>query len=210
MITHKELIAIIIASIVLAFSITLVSDMNYFLVTLLGVFILIFINTISKKVAAYYFETKIEIKLWEFKRIGFKPWQKLKRNFPAGLFFPIISKVIFVFLGSLTWMASLVFTPEAKTYKSAKRHGIYSYSELSEGHIGYIAAFGIFINLVFAILAYLIGFSDFAKFSIWFAFFNLIPISNLDGNKIFFGNKVLWSILSIITLIAIVYTFFII
>ncbi|MFH1612733.1 MAG: hypothetical protein ABIB46_03245, partial [bacterium] len=76
--------------------------------------------------------------------------------------------------------------------------------------IAYIAAAGIFVNLLFAFLAYLIGFSEFAKLSIWFAFFNMIPISNLDGNKIFFGSKVLWSFLATITLIALGYTFLVI
>ena len=78
---------------------------------------------------------------------------------------------------------------------------------MTEEHIGLIAASGIFANLFLGIIGYLIGFPLFAKLSIWFAFFNMIPISNLDGNKIFFGNLVLWSFLAIITLIGLGYTF---
>ena len=107
-------------------------------------------------------------------------------------------------------MASLVFDVKAKAYHAAKRHGIYSFSEMTEEHIGRIAAAGIFVNLVLAIAFYFIG-GDFgtlfAKLNILFAFFNMIPISDLDGNKIFFGNLVLWSFLAIVTLIGFLGTF---
>ena len=86
-------------------------------------------------------------------------------------------------------MAPLVFDVRAKIYRTAKRHGIYSFSDVSEDHLAYIAGAGILINLLAAALGYLIGFSEFAKFNIWFAFFNLIPLSNLDGNKIFLETK---------------------
>ena len=46
--------------------------------------------------------------------------------------------------------------------------------------------------------------------NIWFVFFNLIPVSDLDGNKIFFGNNVLWVVLAIVSLIALGYTIFLI
>ncbi len=210
MLNRKEIIAIITASIILAFSITLLSSFNYFLIALLSVFIIIIINTFVKKLAAYYLESDIEVKLWEFKRWGYKPKQYFKKPFPAGVFFPIISKIIFFPFNGFVWMASLVFDVKAKVYKAAKRHGFYSFSEVGENHLAYIAGLGVFANLLFAVLAYVIGFSEFAKFSIWFAFFNMIPISNLDGNKIFFGSKVFWSFLAAITLIAIGYTFLVV
>ena len=107
-------------------------------------------------------------------------------------------------------MASLVFDVKAKAYHAAKRHGIYSFSEMTEEHIGKIAAAGIFVNLLLAFIFYFVG-GDFgilfAKLNIWFVFFNMIPLSDLDGNKIFFGNLVLWSFLAIVTLIGLGYTF---
>ena len=44
----------------------------------------------------------------------------------------------------------------------------------------------------------------------WFAFFNMLPISELDGNKIFFGSIVFWSFLAILTLIGLGYAFLLI
>ena len=210
MINHREILTIISVSIIIAFSITLLSGFASFLVALLSVFALITINVFAKKITGEFFELKTEIKLWEFKRWGYKYNQSFKKNFPAGAIFPIVSRIIFFPLNGFIWMASLVFDVRAKIYRTAKRHGIYSFSDVSEDHLAYIAGAGILINLFAAALGYLLGFSEFAKFSIWFAFFNLIPISNLDGNKIFFGSKVFWSFLAVITLIALGYSFLVV
>src|SRR3989339_631242 len=101
---------------------------------------------------------------------------------------------ISITLGKLKWMASLVFEVKAKTYRAAKRYGVYSFSEMTEYHIALIAASGIIGNLI--------GFPDFSRINIYYAFFNLFPISDLDGNKIFFGSLILWSFITSITLIA--------
>jgi Zn-dependent protease len=155
-------------------------------------------------------ESEIEIKLWEFKRYGFKTNQKWKASFPAGLLIPLISKIVLFPFNGFIWMASLVFDVKPKSYRVSKRHGYYSFSEMTEDHIGYIAASGIILNLLLAIIGYLIGYPLFSKINIWFAFFNMIPISELDGNKIFFGNLSLWNILAILTLIGLGYTIFLV
>jgi len=210
MINKKELLILIITSIVTAFSVTLVKTWNLFLMVLLGVFILLAVNILVKKIMAYFLESEIEIKFWEIRRFGFRTNQYLKTAFPIGAFAPLISKIIFFPLNGFVWMASLVFETKAKAYHAAKRHGIYSFSEMTEEHIGRIAAAGIFVNLLLALAFYFIGGNFgtlFAKLNIWFVFFNMIPISDLDGNKIFFGNLVLWSFLAVLTLIGIGYSF---
>jgi hypothetical protein len=204
MVNGKEIASLVISSIIIAFSITLVKDLNLFLLVLLGVFVLITINIIIKKIMAYFLESEIEIKIWEIKRWGFKTDQYWKRAFPLGAFIPLISRVVLFFLNGFVLMNSLVFDVKAKAYHAAKRHGIYSFSEMTEEHVGRIAAAGIFANLLLAILFYFIGgeFGTlFAELNLWFVFSNMIPISDLDGNKIFFGNLVLWSFLAIVTLI---------
>jgi Zn-dependent protease len=210
MFNTKEIFSIIIVSIFLAFGITLAQDITLFLTILLGVFIVILINALAKKITGYYLDSKVEIRIWEFKRYGFKPHQKWKHVFPAGLLIPLLSKIILFPLNGFLWMASMVFDVNAKKYKAAKRHGIYSFSEITEDQIGIIAASGIIFNLIACVIFYMIGLPLFAKLNIWFVFFNLIPISDLDGNKIFFGNNILWIILGIISLIALGYTFLLI
>jgi len=210
MFNKREIFSIIIVSIVLAFGITLVKEFNTFLLVLLGVFIVILINTLAKKITGFYLDSKVEVKIWEFKRYGFKSHQRLKNPLPAGLIIPLLSKIIFFPLNGFLWMASLVFDVNAKKYKAARRHGIYSFSEITEDQIGIIAAAGIIFNLIAALIFYLIGLPVFAKLNIWFVFFNMLPISDLDGNKIFFGKNIMWIILSIISLISLGYTIFLI
>jgi hypothetical protein len=217
MINRKEIALLVLITIITAFAVALTKnltlDLTLFLFALIGVFLLILVNILVKKTMAYFLESEIEIKLWEIKRFGFRTNQYWKRAFPMGAFMPLISKIFFLSLNGFVWMASLVFDVKAKAYHAAKRHGMYSFSEMTEEHIGRIAAAGIFANLLLAVLFYFIG-GDFgtlfAKLNIWFVFFNMIPISDLDGNKIFFGNLVLWSFLAIVTLIGLGYTFFLV
>jgi len=210
MLTKREITAILVSTIILAFSITLISSISIFLYALLAVFIVILVNLVAKKITSFNLDSEIETSLWEIKRYGVKAHHKFKRPFPLGAFLPILSKLILFPINSFVWMASLVFDVKAKTYRTAKRHGLYKFSEMTEDHIGYIAAAGIGANLVLAIIGYLIGFPLFAKLNIYYAFFNMIPISNLDGNKIFFGNIILWTFLAVITLIGLGYALFLV
>lgn len=211
MLNKKEIIAIAIITLILGFTISLIKSLEVFLYTLLAVFLVIIINISAKKIASFYLDSEIEIKLWEIKRYGFKAHRYFKKPFPAGAFFPIIFTA-FSF-GYLNWMASLVFDVKPKIYRAAKRHGLYTFSEMTEYHLGLIASAGILANLGFAVIGYFIGLPElmnFVKLNILFAFFNMLPLSNLDGNKIFFGSLVLWSFLASIVLIGLFCIIFVI
>ncbi len=208
MLRKKEMIWVLVIGIILSISISMISTWKAFFLTALAIFLILIINIASKKAMAYYLDSEIEISPWEIKRYGFNPGQELKKPFPAGIFLPIIVSALS--LGNLLWMASLIFEIKPKVYRSAKKHGIYSFSEVTESQIGLIAAMGIIANLIFAIVSYLAGWQVFTQLSIWYAFFNMLPISDLDGNKIFFGNLVLWSFLASIMIIAVGYALLII
>ncbi|MFH1326586.1 MAG: hypothetical protein ABIH59_00475 [archaeon] len=205
MINSREFSYIILISIIFAFTISLLKSLEFFLYILLTVFLVIIINILAKKIASFILDSEIEVKLWEIKRYGFKPTSKLKKPFPIGAILPII--ITTLSFGYVYWMASLIFDVKAKVYRAAKRWGLYTFSEMTEWHIGLIAAWGIVANLVFALIGYLIGFSDFARLNIYFAFFNLLPLGELDGNKIFFGSIILWSFLASLVLIGVGYAF---
>ena len=221
MINKKEILIISLVILILSFLLNLLESWTAFLTILLSVFIIIASNIFIKKLLAHYLDSEIEIKLWEVKRVGlsflfwrFKkgghPSHKFKKPFPAGAFFPIISKILFFPFNNFIWMASLVFDVKSKTHKAAKRHGRYLFSEVTESQIGFIAAAGITINLILAIIGYFLGFQTFAQLNIYYAFFNMLPLSNLDGNKIFFGNIVLWSFLASLTLLGLLLSILII
>ena len=203
MLNIKEFSIIIVISIILALTISLIESLELFLYALLTIFLVILVNIFAKKIISFYLESEIEIKLWELKRYGFRTHDYLKKPFHAGAFFPII--ITALTFGYVYWMACLVFETKPKVYRTAKRWGLYSFSEMTERHIGAIASAGIFANLIFGVIGYLIGFPEFARLNLYYAFFNMIPIGNLDGNKIFFGNIVLWSFLAILVLIGLGY-----
>ena len=205
MITKKEVISFLIAVAVITISISLIKTWQILAYTLLAILVIIAINIAAKKAMGYYLDSEIEIKLWEIKRYGFKPEKEFKKPFPAGIFFPIIFSALS--FGNLIWLGSLIFDIKPKIYRAAKRHGLYSFSEITEYQIGLIAAAGVVANLIFAVIFYLVGLPMFSKLSVWLAFFNIIPISDLDGNKIFFGNLILWSFLASIVLIGVAYAF---
>lgn len=206
MFNKKEIVVIGIISIIFAFIFSFAKGINTFFYFFVAIFFVVSINSIAKKISSYYLDSEIEIKFWEVKRYGFKPHKHFKRAFPSGIFFPLITAA--VSSGYFVWMASIIFDVKPKIYRAAKRFGLYSFSEMTEHHIGLIAASGVLINLLFAIIGYLTGFSDFARFNIYYAFFNIIPLSDLDGNKIFFGSVVLWSFLAALILIGLGYVFF--
>ncbi|MEM3091229.1 MAG: hypothetical protein QXU39_01040 [Candidatus Pacearchaeota archaeon] len=208
MINSRELYPIIISTLAISISILLFKNIYAFPTIILSVFLVILVSIIAKKITAFYLDSQIEMKLWTIERYGFSPAQHFKKPFPSGIVFPLIFSLIT--FGKFVWMASLVFDVKPMIYRTAKRHGLYSYSEMTEGHIGFIAAAGIFTNLVFAVIAYLIGFEEISRLSIYFAFFNMIPFSDLDGNKIFFGSMIIWSLLAALVLIGLFYAIFLI
>jgi len=196
MLTKKELGSTILAIIILGFVVSL-SNENFnkvILSSLFSIALIFFINILFKKIAAFYLDTEIELQLWEGERYGITPGAKFKKPFQWGIILPILVKILS--LGYLNWSAIMTFETKGKTYRAAKRHGIYSFSEVTEFQIGLIAAIGLIGSLLGAFVGYLFGFEHFARLSVGFAFFNIIPLSNLDGNKIFFGNTVLWAFLA--------------
>ncbi len=211
MFTSKEIFSVLILTLVFAFAMGLFKSIERFPYLFLIFFIIIVVNVLAKKITSFYLDSEMEIKLWTIERYGFKPSQYLKKPFPAGILFPILtSLLLFGQLGGFIWLASLVFDVKPRVYRAAKRYGLYSYTEMTEDHLGLIAASGVFANLLFAIIGYLLGFPEFSRLSIYFAFFSMIPLSDLDGNKIFFGNLALWSFLATLVLIGLVYAFFLI
>ena len=207
MLNKKEISAVGIVVLIFSLAMSLTEEriegvISFFLLIL----IVIIGNIAAKKIAAFHFDSKIEIKIWEVEQYWFKAHQHFKKPFPAGIFVPLISKLFLLPLKSFVWLASLVFEAKPEIHKAAKRHGLEKFSDITEKQIGLIAASGIVTNLVFALIGYLINFPEFAKLNIYYAFFNVIPLSNLDGSKILFGNVVLWIVLTSITIISFLLT----
>ncbi|MFH1308058.1 MAG: hypothetical protein ABIH72_04355 [archaeon] len=166
--------------------------------------IILAINMIVKKIVAYYYSTDIDIKIWSFQRFGFKEYYYFKVPIPIGILLTFLLSI--ATMGLVPWYAVLQYDAKPHEYRAARRHGFYSYSELTEFHIGVIAIWGMAVLLILAFFAYLINIEDLAVLTIAYVAFNMLPISQLDGCKIFFGSLIWWFILAVITLIGIAYT----
>ncbi len=208
MFDKKEIGIIVFSSILLGFVVSNFQTSKILWYSVISIFSIVLINTIVKKIAGHYFESDVKIGLWEVQRYGWRAESRFKTPLPAGVLLPIFFKLIS--WGKINWLAFLTFDVDAKVSRAARRHDIYTFSELSEYHLGVIAAWGIAANLFFAIVGYLIGLPsgmNFVSLSVYYAFLNMIPISDLDGNKIFFGSKILWSFLASIVLLGVLFSF---
>jgi hypothetical protein len=196
MIKQKELVVISIAGFFLAFSFSLFNIMNlltYFLIF----FVLVLIYVFSQKLIAYYYEAETETKIWLEGRYGIRRGQYLKNPLPIGLLLCFIFP--FLSYGRAKWLALTETEITARKERVARRHGYYSFPDLTEYHISLICAGGIFAMFLVSFLSYLLNLPiEISKFSMYFAFFNLIPLSKLDGSKIFFGSPFLWCFLFLI------------
>jgi hypothetical protein len=214
MLNKREILPILLIIIIISFSVSLSLDMTADWKVLGGalfaVSLVVLASIFTKKIIAYILDSEIEMKVWEIGKYGFSKDKNSKKPFPLGAFLPIISKIILFPIKSMVWMASLVFDIKPRVYRGAKRHGLYTFSEITEAQLGLIAASGIVINLILAAVGYFLGFPLFSRLNIYFAFFNILPISELDGNKIFFGNLIMWSFLAALVLISMLFAIFVI
>ncbi len=169
--------------------------------------IIIFGSIFAKKLMAYLLDADVEHEIWKFSRWGYKKHQYFNKEIPAGIIFPLIISLFS--LGWLKFSAFLTYEARALKRRAAKRFGFYSFTELTEWHNGVIGAAGIVAAFIIAIIAYFLPWNleYLAKLSVFYALSNMLPISKLDGTQIFFGSRVLWTVLAVITLILTSYAF---
>ncbi len=204
MFSKKELTPILSAILIISTLISLTptqttESLQSFLPTaiIISTFVIL-INIVFKKITAFYLDSHIEIELWQFKRIMFATKKSLivnkkrKNPIPAGFIFPILLK--FLTLGMMNWLAILTFNARGTIYRTRRKYGKLQYPDTTEKEIAIIAFVGIIANLAFASLAIMTDMLLFAKINLIYAFFNSIPLSNLDGSKMFFGENNLWKI----------------
>lgn len=201
----NEYIQVLIVVIVLAFSASLIKlSIESFLLSALFIVIIFAVNIAAKKLVAYYMQASIETSIWQFQRYGIKEKQHLKYPVPAGIILPFLLSI--VSFGSFVWMAGTQSDITARKSRVIKKHDFYSYSEMTEWHVGVIPAAGIVACLALAFIAYLAGFGELGKLAVLFSVFNMLPLGELDGTKIFFGSLIMWFVIAAISIIALGYT----
>ena len=224
---YRELFYIALAVVIVWFAVSFArvaagNQISYSLIflNLAVVALVIILNVFTKKIVAHFYEAKIEHKAWTIQRFGFGREHHFNKPVPAGIIIPFFLSI--TTLGYWIWMAVLEFDIYSTTARAAKRHGMHRFTEITEIHMGLIAASGVVINLFAAIIGYIIGFPEFSKLSIYYACYSMIPLGNLDGAKIFFsggditrgskplGLPTLWAVLGIICLIFLFFSFIVV
>lgn len=205
---EKEIIHIIIAilvlSIIISFSKIIKNDIAYLGTAILFAFIIIGVNIASKKVVANLLDSDIEHSIWFWSRYGLKPGYHIgypaEKPIPAGVLLPLILTAFSI--GFIKFPTILTYETSALKRRVAKRFGYYSFTEVTDWHIAVIGGAGIVATLILSFVCYWIpSLEELARISAFYAFFNLIPFSKLDGAQIYFGSRVLWTALAIISAI---------
>ncbi len=198
--TLQLIAGIVIASLVIGFNSLISLNLIGFGLAILFSFIIITANIGAKKMMASRLDAGVENRIWQFSRYGLKKGDRLKNPVLMGLIAPLLITIIsFGFLKPLT-----IFTYEATALKrrAAKRFGHYSFTEMTDWHTSLIGAAGIIAVLLVSLIAYWVpGLETLSKFAAYYAFWNLIPFSRLDGTQIYFGSRVLWTALVIIAVL---------
>lgn len=190
----KEISVVILSSIILALAVSF-KNPKIIYASALSFLIILTINILTKKIVGYNLETRVRTKFWSWYQYGFRKDSHFRVPIPMA-WLPLI--VTLLSKGMFFWLGILEFDVEAKTERVSKRHGLYRFTQVTEWHMGLIAAWAIVTNLIAATIAYLMGFELFTKLSIFYVAWSIIPISNLDGSKILFSSKAMWTIFAVI------------
>jgi len=200
--THLAAAAIIFAAVIYVPQ-AIEGNWAYISLALLFAIIILGVNVLSKKIMARSFDTDLEHEVWQWTRFGFKPGQKTASPVPMGVILPLVVSALT--LGKTKAMTLLTYETTAHPSGKRKISG-YVFSEITDWHIALFGATGLVATVVLSFLAYFIFPSqDLWRYAAFYAFWNCIPFSKLDGAQILYGSKVLWSAMMIITTIVAVY-----
>ena len=198
-ITHL-LVAILVLFVVLGFRTVILGEVSGLVLAFAFAIVLILVPVVAKKATANLLDAGVEHKIWNFYRYGFKPRYHFKKDIPFGIVVPLLFTLISI--GFVKVMTLLTYETKVLRIRAARRFGLYSYTEMSEWHNGLIGAAGVVALLFMAAIVYFIpALEPLSKLACYYAFWNMIPFSNLDGTQIFFGSRILWATLAIVTVV---------
>jgi hypothetical protein len=203
--TKKEIVWVIIAILIMGFMISFSLSPTYSLKILLISAIIIITSVLTKKIAGEFFNIKVEHKTLEFQRWGYYKRSHFKKPIPLGLIIPFFFSVIT--LGMIKPFTLLQFDAEnlyKKRIQRARGESEYRRTEINESDLGFAVAWSMWALILLAIIGFFIKQPELTKYSIYYGCWNLIPLSNLDGIKLFFGSFINWCLLVLVYIIALV------
>jgi len=206
MLSKKEMtivaLAIVLMTLVISFSkgeLKIEKVLLYFLFSL----IILLLSVFAKKIIARVINVEIEQNFWQWQRYGLAKRSYFKRPIPLGLILPAFLSIIS--LGAIKAFCFLQFTAKALPSKVVKKYGAKRFSGIMEWDDALIVFYSVIPLLALALLSRIIALSEtieLSKITIYYVIWNLIPISNLDGTKLFFGSRPLFIFTWILALIS--------
>ena len=186
MFNKKEALALLVSALVLGYVISFGSLTWISWLSMAGLaLVMLFFHHFGQKISALFYDCSAEAQLWTVRQFWLKKGSHFRFDFPMWAALPIFA-VILTF-GFIKWLAVTTF--EAAPLPSRVHR---KYAELTDWDLALIATGGIFFNAFLAVVSQAFGWHDFAMLNLYFILFNLVPISTLDGSKIFFGSVMLW------------------
>ena len=198
----KEISWIILAILILGFIIEFSEKYTLTANGFIYATIIILTSILIKNLAADYFYVVIEHKIWEFKHWWWTARSKFKKPLPIGLILPFFTA--FVSLGTIKIMSILQFDGTPSKKRLLKKRGYVRKSEINESDLAFISAWASWALILLAIIATLIKQPELAKYSIYYGFWNLLPIGQLDGAKLFFGSFINWILLTLVYIVSLI------
>jgi Zn-dependent protease len=161
-------------------------------------------SIIPKYMTAHYIDAELKFKAWGIQRFWISTWAHFKKPVPVGIIFPLL--LGFLSGGFFKLMTFIQFNATASPRKTVKKYGIRRFAGIMEWDDAMISFYGFIGLLLLSLVAHFIAspvspFKDLAKYSLIYAACNLIPFSQLDGSRLFYGSKPLYVFTLLLTLI---------
>lgn len=191
------LLAIVALTVIILFKDLLNQNFSRVGLALIAATIVIATNIGAKKLTARTYGASVEHSFWLWERFGLKPTQHLEKPIPLGA---ILSFAITILTKG--WVkCAILLSYDTNALPGGKRKiAGYTYTEMTDWHTSLIGAAGIATTLLVSFICYWIPQAHLiAQAAAFYAFFNLVPFSKLDGAQIFFGSRVLWTALALVS-----------
>tara|TARA_Y100000310_G_scaffold138173_1_gene137080 strand:+ start:13887 stop:14522 length:636 start_codon:yes stop_codon:yes gene_type:complete len=200
--TKKEVTWVIIAILVMGFIISFSLTPTYSPKILLISAIIILTSVITKKIAGNHLAITVEHTILEFKQFWVTKRSHFKNPIPIGLIFPFFISIIS--LGMIKPFTLLQYNAEnikKKRIKRARGEGPYRREEINESDLGFTVAWSLWALILLTIIGLYLKQPELAKYSVYYALWNLIPAGQLDGMKLFMGSMFHWALLVLVNII---------
>jgi len=203
---YNIIASIIVLTVVFGFSHILKRKSYLMGQTFLFSIIIIFVVVYARKLVAHLLDMSVEHEIIKMERYSWKPSWRLEKPIPGGIILPLVFSLIS--LGFIKIASVLSYETKAKKYRASRRFGFYSYTEITDWHNALVGAGGIIAALLLSLVSYFLPFTGaeyLAKFSAYYAFWNMIPFWKMDGTQIFAGARVIWVSLFLISSLFAIY-----